>query len=308
MNNPKIWAGVGALVIIVGSFYYLSRKRESPQRPTEQTAQVKPIKPVETENPHPKKASPPPSAFEILQHKAESGDSAAQYELGLKYAENQTIPQGMEPKARWEQAIHWYKLAANQGHLEANIQLGALFFERKDFASALKYLTFAGEKGDVNSQYFAGVIYLSGEGTPRDESMAFHWLEKAALQGDASAQYRLGAGYAERWWAEKSLPKFAEWTRKSAEQGFQSAQRNLGLAYYHGEGVKRDLVEAYKWFALASVRRSDGTGSDVSEECAQTVKALVAAMNPNQIRQAKASEAAFRSNLQSKPPAKALQE
>jgi len=38
---------------------------------------------------------------------------------------------------------------------------------------------------------------------------------------------------------------------QAAEQGFDNAQFELGLIYFHGQGVARDLVEAYKWFSLA---------------------------------------------------------
>jgi TPR repeat protein len=37
-----------------------------------------------------------------------------------------------------------------------------------------------------------------------------------------------------------------------AQRGNASAQYNLGRMYARGEGVSRDLPEAYKWFTLAS--------------------------------------------------------
>jgi TPR repeat protein len=39
-----------------------------------------------------------------------------------------------------------------------------------------------------------------------------------------------------------------------AEQGNRRAQSTLGLMYYHGRGVRRDDVEAVKWFRLAAER------------------------------------------------------
>lgn len=38
-----------------------------------------------------------------------------------------------------------------------------------------------------------------------------------------------------------------------AQQGNPAAQYNVGRMYARGEGVNRDLSEAYKWFALAGV-------------------------------------------------------
>ncbi|MGE0256508.1 MAG: tetratricopeptide repeat protein [Alphaproteobacteria bacterium] len=36
-----------------------------------------------------------------------------------------------------------------------------------------------------------------------------------------------------------------------AEAGIPQAQYNLGVIYTNGNGVRRDYVEAYKWFAIA---------------------------------------------------------
>jgi hypothetical protein len=43
-----------------------------------------------------------------------------------------------------------------------------------------------------------------------------------------------------------------KWIRTAAEQGNPNAQTGLGLAYYHGEGVPKNDIEAYKWVFLAA--------------------------------------------------------
>ena len=48
----------------------------------------------------------------------------------------------------------------------------------------------------------------------------------------------------------------AWWYRRSADQGHASAQFNLGVRCAHGDGVPKDLVEAYWWVHLAAVRSS----------------------------------------------------
>jgi TPR repeat protein len=40
---------------------------------------------------------------------------------------------------------------------------------------------------------------------------------------------------------------------KAAEQGNSLAQFNLGVMCAAGEGLKQDLVQAYKWFSLAGI-------------------------------------------------------
>ena len=66
------------------------------------------------------------------------------------------------------------------------------------------------------------------------------------------AQNQLGQCYS----SGKDLPKddalAAFWFRKAAEQGDDRAQYNLGISYYNGEGVAKDMVEAYAYLNLAS--------------------------------------------------------
>ena len=60
-----------------------------------------------------------------------------------------------------------------------------------------------------------------------------------------------------------------------AQRGDPAAQYNLGRLYARGEGVARDLPEAYKWFTLASMGgRREGE---------QARQAIARAMTPVQM-------------------------
>ena len=75
---------------------------------------------------------------------------------------------------------------------------------------------------------------------------------KAADQGDASAQYNLGVMYAEGQGVRKDDVEAAKWFRKAADQGLARAQYNLGVMYAEGQGVPKDYVEAEKWVREAA--------------------------------------------------------
>lgn len=49
----------------------------------------------------------------------------------------------------------------------------------------------------------------------------------------------------------KNPSEAVNWYRKGADQGIVKAQIVLGFAYFQGEGVEKDLLQAYKWFTLA---------------------------------------------------------
>lgn len=45
-----------------------------------------------------------------------------------------------------------------------------------------------------------------------------------------------------------------------AERGNRAAQYNIGRLFYYGKGIRRDRIEAYKWFFITAkngVRRGD---------------------------------------------------
>jgi TPR repeat protein len=86
-----------------------------------------------------------------------------------------------------------------------------------------------------------------------DFAMAIRLLLPLAEQGNSDAQHVLGNAY---FWRQE-YQNTAKWYRRSANQGDTKAQQDLGHMYLKGQGVPRDYVEAYKWFALAAANERD---------------------------------------------------
>lgn len=86
---------------------------------------------------------------------AEQGHAAAQFNLGLMYAEGQGVP--------------------------------------KDSTKAVELFTQAAEQGNVDAQNNLGVMYFVGEGVTRNVEKAKTWFEKAAAQGNEDAKSNLEA-------------------------------------------------------------------------------------------------------------------
>jgi TPR repeat protein len=80
---------------------------------------------------------------------AEQGDSSAQYNLGLMYANGQGVIQD------YNAAVNWYKLSA--------------------------------EQGDVYAQTNLGLMYSKGSGVTQDYTRAYMWSNIAALGGNEIA-------------------------------------------------------------------------------------------------------------------------
>ncbi len=145
------------------------------------------------------------------------GQAFAQHILGLWY---DTGDYGLAEDD--EEAVRWYRLAAEQGYAGGQSALGSM--------------------------------YARGEGVPEDDEEAAWWYRLAAEQGYASAQYNLGLMYAEGEGVPEDDEEAVWWYYLAAEQGYASAQHILGFMYAQGEGVPEDLVLAYMWYNLSAAQ------------------------------------------------------
>ena len=101
------------------------------------------------------------------------------------YAKGTGVPQSHV------EAVRWYRKAAEQGHVDAQNNLGAMYAEGtgvpQDDAEAVKWLRKAAEQGHANAQFNLGAMYAKGRGILQDNVQAYAWLNIAAAQGLAPA-------------------------------------------------------------------------------------------------------------------------
>src|SRR5207248_300330 len=86
-------------------------------------------------------------------------------------------------------------------------------------------------------------------------------LLDGARQGDAKAMATLGRFFYVRGDTERA----GEWLGKAAEVGHGGAQLDLGAMFAQGIGRPQDLVEAYKWFWLATSTNVPGADAALRE-------------------------------------------
>ena len=92
---------------------------------------------------------------------------------------------------RWQ----YYTLAVDQGHAQAQFNLGCMYYEgdgiELDKKKALKYYTQSSKQGHAEAQYNLGCLYYGGDGIERDKGEAQKFWELAAAQGHQGAQNNL---------------------------------------------------------------------------------------------------------------------
>lgn len=132
--------------------------------------------------------------------------------------------------------------------IDAALNLGVYYYDKKDYNKSLDYFLIAGEKGNALAQNQIGIFYAEGLGVKQDKVQATEWLKKAAEQGVVLAQRILGDIYSE----EEDYTKAAEWYEKAAEQGDADAQSELGIMYKEGEFISKNINKAIDLLTKAS--------------------------------------------------------
>jgi localization factor PodJL len=145
---------------------------------------------------------------------ATSGDPAASYEVGARFADGTAVPQDLVTAASW--------------------------FER------------AARSGIAMAQFRLGTMYEKGLGLKKDLQEARRLYLAAADKGNAKAMHNLAVLYAEGIDGKPDYPAATQWFRKAATYGLVDSEYNLAILYARGVGIDRNLVESYKWFALAA--------------------------------------------------------
>lgn len=156
----------------------------------------------------------------------------------------------------FDTALQWYLAAAQQGHANAQYNLGNMYREgegtRRDAKRAVEWLRKAADQGLAGAQNNLGVMYNKGDGVDRDAVQAVHWFEKSAIQGNAAAQINLGLAHYRGSGTQQSDELAFAWFRKAARQGEARAQDYLGLMWLDGRGVRPDPGEAARWIRRAA--------------------------------------------------------
>ena len=117
-------------------------------------------------------------AVEWYRKAAEQGDSSAQSNLGISYANGQGV-------AKDERlAVEWYRKAAEQGYALAQSNLGYMYESgqgvRQDHDEAVRYYGMAARQGNAWGQRNLALMFRDGTGTARDPIRAHAWLNLAS--------------------------------------------------------------------------------------------------------------------------------
>jgi TPR repeat protein len=148
----------------------------------------------------------PEGTLAMVVQATEQGNNEPAVQLGLLY----------ERGRNREEAIRWFRAAAEHGHVAAMTKLGWLLVNsgpayQDNYQEAAEWFRKAAEHGEAQAMYNLGQLHLAGKGVARNRHLALEWFRQAAALGDEDArdeQRKLEAEGAvnpvpvpQRWWS-----------------------------------------------------------------------------------------------------------
>ena len=167
--------------------------------------------------------------------------------LSLTLASSQSDPK--------KKSIADLKESAAAGDATAQVQLGVIYLTGdgvpKDDVEAVKWLRKAAEQDSPLAERYLGEMYYKGRGVTADNEEAAKWLRLAAEQDDAQSQYNLAVLYSKGLGVPHNLNEALRWMNRAAEQHLAAGEMGMGAAYENGDGVPQNAAEAVKWYQLS---------------------------------------------------------
>jgi uncharacterized protein len=109
----------------------------------------------------------------------------------------------------------------------AGMDEGIEAYTTGDYGKAIVEFQALADQGNVDAQYFLGLLYHNGFGVKPDQVEAVKWFQKAAQQGDARSQYYAGIIYSTGKGVAKDLPMADMWLTLSAANPKSSYRDSL---------------------------------------------------------------------------------
>ena len=225
-----------------------------------------------------------PEGFRLITLAAEQGLDRAQYTLGDIYA-RQPIPD-------YESAFRWYRKAAAQNLVQAQMALAACYENglgvKTNPDQAFKWYEKAAAQGSLPAQKRAALMLYENKGLKPDYRAAEKRLLALAreLPDDVDIQFALGFMYYNGGHGvARNVAQAATWYQAAAQRGYAYAQHNFALQLECGEGLPRDFTTAYAWYLLAAAQGIQGS--------LQALGNLRPSMSPAQVAQAEQMAAGF---------------
>lgn len=155
----------------------------------------------------------------------EDADPKAMNMLAILYSD------GIGTVSNQEQALYWFKKAAEAGYVKAWFNVGTMYREglgtTQDFKKAFEYYSKGTALKATSSMFGKGYMLFKGFGCEQNYSQAFELFKESSQYGVVSSMYLLGICYRNGYGTSKDLIAAKQWLTKAANYGFKPAQNEM---------------------------------------------------------------------------------
>lgn len=197
-------------------------------------------------------------AGEAFTQAADEGNLGAEHMLMRLFSENKLYANDLA-----QETLKWTRKAAEKGLMQAQYALADIYAEKQGNAkAAIEWYRKAAEQGHAEAYYKLGAIFEHGakdvasdaQESARLYQVAASEMDVFAQKGSADAQYVLAGMYRQGQGVKKDMVMALRWWEKAALQGHVLAQLSLGRLYAEGDDVQRDSLQATFWLNLAAAQ------------------------------------------------------
>lgn len=116
---------------------------------------------------------------------ANAGHADAQFNMGQAYKLGRGVPPSLAD------AENWFRRAADQGHLQAEDNLGLILFTSGHRDAAMPYIHRSAARGEARAQFLLGTAHFNGDLAPKNWPRAYALIQRASETGLSLAKNRL---------------------------------------------------------------------------------------------------------------------
>jgi len=197
-------------------------------------------------------------AGEAFTQAADEGNVGAEHMLMRLFSENKLYANDLA-----QETLKWTRKAAEKGVMQAQYALADIYAEKQANAkAAVEWYRKAAEQGHAEAYYKLGAIFEHGakgvdsnaQESARLYQVAASEMDVFAQKGSADAQHVLADMYRQGQGVKKDMAMALRWWEKAALQGHVLAQLSLGRLYAQGDDVQRDSLQATFWLNMAAAQ------------------------------------------------------
>lgn len=229
------------------------------------------------------------SIARIAREEASTTDPQRQFYFGTKYELGFVEPGDCDVDQDIKRALHYYKLAADQGHGEAQYRLGRIYykgyiashdeFEGQDYYQARLWLLKAAEHSVGMANYYLGLIFALGKGVGCDYKKAQDYFGTSADQDEPCARTLVTI------LREEGLDSWIRHIRMiNSSECEEAIMWGMRASKYLNEGILDKALDAYQhalqidpyressWLGISDINLLMGMKNKAIDACQQALR------------------------------------